>query len=173
MKVLAFLQNQWFHDPDHVRSILKRHPEARRRIVRYSLFCGCKTGRTLKTALGEEWCRKIVWEEASPQIGGRASSSFPADPGHILTAIEQEKPTVIIALGQIASEAITSLALPGITILTGPHPTARGVGPLTALRSIRAALDTMAGFASEGEYLVRTALNPAAAWPFPPGARKP
>jgi hypothetical protein len=26
---------------------------------------------------------------------------------------------------------------------------------------------------SEGEYLWRTALNPAAAWPFPPGARKP
>lgn len=25
----------------------------------------------------------------------------------------------------------------------------------------------------EGERLVRTALNPAAAWPFPPGARKP
>jgi hypothetical protein len=59
VKVLAFLQNQWFHDPDHVRGILERHPQARRRIIHYSLFAGCATGRMLKTALGEEWCKKM------------------------------------------------------------------------------------------------------------------
>lgn len=143
MKVLAFLQNQWFHDPDHVREILKRTPQARRRIIHYALFSGCRTGRVLKAGLGEEWCRKIVWEEASPEIGGEASSVFPADPAHILKAIEEVKPTVILALGKIASDAMFSLTPNGMTLITGPHPTARGVHTLPALRVIRTNLDIM------------------------------
>lgn len=144
MKVLAILQNQWFRDPDHVREILERTPQARRRLIHYALFAGCRTGRILKAGLGEEWCRKIVWEEASPEIGGEASSVFPADPAHILKVIEEVKPTVILALGKIASDALTSLAPKNTTLITGPHPTARGIDTITWLYGIRTGLDTIA-----------------------------
>lgn len=150
MKVLAFLQNQWFSDPEKVRAILARRPEARQRIITYGLFAGCRTGRVLKDGLGGEWCRKIVWEEASPEIGGEASSSFPADRLHILAAIERTKPTAIIALGKIAADAvlheeahIRDLVQHGITILTGPHPTARGIDALGFLCNVRVVLDTI------------------------------
>lgn len=144
MKVLAILQNQWFNDPDKVRLTLDRHPEWRRRYIHYALFAGCRTGLILKAGLGEEWCRKIVWEEASPKIGGFSGSWFPADPAHILKVIEEVKPTVILALGKIASDALTSLATKNTTLITGPHPTARGIDTITWLRGVRVALDTMA-----------------------------
>lgn len=152
MKVLAFLQNQWFKDPDHVREILKRTPAARQRIITYSLFAGCKTGRVLKAALGEEWCRKIVWEEASPEIGGQASAAFPADRQHILDVIVREQPTVILAFGKIAADAVNSLCpihrltppATIINIITAPHPAARNLDTLELLRNVRAMLEKMA-----------------------------
>lgn len=45
MKILAVLQNQWFHDPEKVKAIIERTPKARRKIITYSLFAGCRTGR--------------------------------------------------------------------------------------------------------------------------------
>lgn len=148
MKVLAILQNQWFRDPDHVREILERTPQARRRIIHYALFAGCRTGRVLKAGLGEEWCRKIVWEEASPQIGGEASSVFPADPAHIRAVIYEVKPTVILALGKVAHDGVNALMpmldiVPAITIINSTHPTARGIDAVGTLRDIRAILDRM------------------------------
>lgn len=149
MKVLAILQNQWFHDPDKVRLTLDRHPEWRRRYIHYALFAGCRTGLILKAGLGEDWCRKIVWEEASPEIGGEASSVFPADYAHILKVIYEVRPNVILALGKIATDAVQTLCpIPHMpvqpTIVTGPHPTARGIDTITWLRGVRVALDTMA-----------------------------
>lgn len=47
--------------------------------------------------------------------------------------------------------------------------TIRGALSIWRLSSPITELDLVA----QGEHLVRTALNPAAAWPFPPGARKP
>jgi len=148
MKVLAILQNQWFHDPDKVRLTLDRHPEWRRRYIHYALFAGCRTGNILKAGLGEEWCRKIVWEEASPQIGGEASSVFPADPAHLRAVIDEVKPTVILALGRIASDGIAAIMpmpslVPVATIINVIHPTARGVDTLPLLRDARAILDKL------------------------------
>jgi hypothetical protein len=147
MKILAFLQNQWFRDPDHIREILKRRPAARQRIIAYSLFAGCKTGRILKAALGEEWCQRITWEEASPEIGSEASAVFRADTRHILDAIVRERPTVILAFGKIASNAVASLCpinlTPPATVITGPHPAARNVDALNLLRDVRAKLDML------------------------------
>ena len=60
MKLLAVLQNQWFHDPDKVRAMIARTPACRRRVITYSLFAGCRTGRVLKAVFGER-CREIVW----------------------------------------------------------------------------------------------------------------
>lgn len=145
MKVLAILQNQWFKDPDRVRAFIERRPELRRNFIRRALFAGCKTGRILKAGLGEEWCRRIVWEEASPEIGGKASSCFPADPAHILKMIDEVKPTVILALGKIACDAMSVIMPPTMfTLLTAPHPTARGgPNPVLCLREIRAELDRL------------------------------
>jgi hypothetical protein len=139
MRVLAVLQNQWFRDPDHVRAILERTPQARLRIIRYALFAGCRTGRILKAALGEEWCQKIVWEEASPEIGGKASSVFSADPMHLRALLDEIKPDIVLALGKIASDALKKL-VPPHQLLIGPHPTARGIDTVSAIRKIAASL---------------------------------
>lgn len=161
MIVLAILQNQWFRDPERVRAFIERRPELRRNFIRRALFVGCRTGRVLKAGLGEEWCRKIVWEEASPQIGGEASARFPADLDHLCALLAEVKPDIAIALGKVASDAITTL-VPTTKRIIGPHPTARGVDTIAVLRDIRVRLENISG-----ERLVRTALNPRAAWPFP------
>lgn len=149
MKVLAFLQNQWFNDPEKVRAMIARQPAVRRRLIHYSLFAGCRTGLILKAGLGEDWCRKIVWEEASPEIGGEASSVFPADHVHIQKVIEEVHPDVILALGKVASDAVNSLCpirnLPKrCTIINVIHPTARGFDTVSLLRDARAILEKLA-----------------------------
>lgn len=148
MKVLAFLQNQWFRDPDRARDFLTRRPELRHSFLRRSLFAGCKTGRVLKAALGEEWCSKIVWEEASPEIGGQAAAAFPADTQHILDVIVREQPAVILTLGKIATEAVASLCpihlTPPAMVITGPHPAARNADTLNLIRDVRERLDKLA-----------------------------
>lgn len=139
MKVLAILQNQWFHNPDNVRAILKRHPEYRPRIIHYALFAGCRTGRILKAAL-RDWCDRIIWEEASPKIGGHASACFPADVVHLRALLETHKPGVVIALGKIAADALRPLVV-AEQLLIGPHPAARGIDPIPDLLSIRRKLE--------------------------------
>jgi len=148
MKVLAILQNQWFRDPDRVRTFIERRPELRRAFIRRALFAGGRTGCMLKAGLGEEWCRKIVFDEASPEIGGEASSVFPADPAHLRAVIDEVKPTVILALGRIASDGIAAIMpmpslVPVATIINVIHPTARGVDTLPLLRDARAILDKL------------------------------
>lgn len=86
---------------------------------------GCLTGRRLSTALGDDICQDhVIWEEISPEIGGYAASCFPADPEHIKTAIEKHQPTIILAFGKYAGEA---LAVYDSThrVIRGPHPAAR------------------------------------------------
>jgi hypothetical protein len=121
MRLLAVLQNQWFHDPEKVRAILARTPQARRRLIHYSLFAGCRTGRVLKDVFGEERCRTIVWEEASPEIGGKASSCFPADQAHLRAVLDDVKPDLVLAFGRIAGNALAEL-VPGAKLILGPHP---------------------------------------------------
>jgi hypothetical protein len=79
MKIVAFLQNMWVRNPESARRILKRAPQVRERLIAYSLFAGCLTGRRLKAALGEELCQSIVWEEASPVIADNAKDYHPPD----------------------------------------------------------------------------------------------
>jgi len=88
--ILAVLQNQWFPDQDRVRAILLKTPESRRRILRYALFAGCRTGKVLKSVFGDR-CDDIIWENASPQIGGRAASSFQADTQHHVRCVSKAR----------------------------------------------------------------------------------
>lgn len=135
MKVLAVLQNQWFKDPDRVRATLERHPEARRRMIHFALFAGCRTGQVLKSVFGDR-CKDIVWEEASPEIGGHASSVFPADPAHLAAVIDDVKPDAILAFGIVARKGLYGL-FPVDRLIVGPHPTARGADVLEGLNAMR------------------------------------
>jgi hypothetical protein len=144
MKILAFLQNQWFRDPVRVRAIYDRNPELRNELIRRFLFGGCLTGRRLLTALGEDLCRQhITWEEISPEIGGHSSSKFPADLDHITAAIRKFDPDLILAFGSIAQDALkrTTSVRPR-TIIFGPHPAAR-TNPMPRLNEIGQELRTI------------------------------
>lgn len=147
MIILAFLQNQWFKDPDGVRAMYQEHPERRNRYIQAFLFMGCLTGRRIKAAFGEALCNQIIWEEASPEVGGQAYSSFPADPKHIAKVIVENKPNLVLSFGKIASDGLANVFeqelawkvntsvqeinfksdLLGLDlkIITGPHPANR------------------------------------------------
>lgn len=124
MKILAFLQNQWFRDPARVKKIYDARPTKRRELNRAFLFAGCLTGRRLRTAFGADLCRQIVWEEISPQVGSKSHHAFPPDHEHIKRVIEEEKPDYILVFGRIAESGVAPHAV-GRTYMICPHPAAR------------------------------------------------
>ena len=132
MKILAILQNQWFRDPEKAREIFERNPGKRNELVKCFLFMRSKTGKRLERALGEDLCESIIWEEASPRIGGHASSNFGADPNHILNAVEKHQPNIVICFGKVAGEAVRILNLM-VPVLYAPHPAARN-NPMQELK---------------------------------------
>lgn len=135
MKIVAFLQNQWYRDPEGAKAMFARHPERRERYISAFLFMGCLTGKRLQSVFGEELCDGIVWEEISPEIGGHASSKFPADIAHITRVLETHKPTAVLAFGKIAGDALRSMSI-GWAVIYGPHPAARN-GAIEGLRKMR------------------------------------
>src|SRR4051812_41878052 len=111
IQVLAFLQNQWFRNPEKVQRMYEENPEHRNDYIRHFLFMGCLTGRRLEQALGEPLCQRIIWEEASPEVGGYASSVFAPDLDHMRKAVEKFSPDIVIAFGKVAA-AVGKLDLP-------------------------------------------------------------
>ena|ERR1700761_9019971 len=141
MKIVAFMQNQWFDEPDEVRAMLDRQRDCgeftqeqmrekvRRRLIHYALFAGCLSGRRLKKTFGE-MTQSIIWEEASREIGGHAASSFPADMDHIKAVLKEESPDVVLTFGKTATQAIEvvrSLTTPTWEFIPCCHPAARHV----------------------------------------------
>lgn len=128
MVVVAFLQNQWFKEPEKMESLQVRM--GRERFVRTFLFWSCLTGKRLRKAFTEEICDEIIWEEASDKIGGKASSAYPADPVHIQAVLDKHKPDVVLTFGSIAGPALQKIKDGGATwhLISGPHPVARGAG---------------------------------------------
>jgi hypothetical protein len=149
-KVLAFLQNMWFQDPEGAKRIFDRHPEKRNYLIAQFLFMGCLTGRRLKAAFGEELCDQIVWEECSREVGGHSRAKFKADLEHIGGALVGHRPDIVLAFGSIAANAVF-LALNGLTgtafrteLICGPHPAARAgavAGLAEMAKGLRAILD--------------------------------
>jgi len=149
MKILAFLQNQWFKNPDRARRALAAAEADGYRDAwpRRLLFAGCITGRRLKSALGEDLCRQIIWENASPQIAGKASECFKPDPAHMLAAIRKHRPQIILLFGKVAQQGwfevidhptppatpADQVIIPAANILHAPHPAARGKGVIERL----------------------------------------
>ena len=138
--MLAILQNQWFRDPERVRGFIAAADDPadyRRRFLSRALFAGCLTGRRLRAAFGADLCREIIWEEASPEIGGHSSSVFPADRAHVAEVIRLHLPDIILAFGKVAQNGLAGL-FPAERIIAASHPAARGEGTVPAL--VQAAL---------------------------------
>lgn len=153
MKVLAILQNQWFKDPERMKLMLANTFKGDRpRFIRTFLFWSCLTGKRLTSAFGEDTCDRIVWENASPEIGGEASSKFDADPAHVASVIDRERPDVVMGFGKIAAQAINGSVgrLSGdvwerITFIELPHPAARHATVMAELRAGAARLAELEG----------------------------
>lgn len=141
MKIVAFLQNQWFKDPEKARQVFARNPDLRDKLIARYLFAGCLTGKRLQSVFGEELCDAIVWEEASGEVGGHSRSLFAADRQHMMDVIQKHKPTVILAFGKIASDGLRSLPQIDAGIIYGPHPAARN-GAIEGLRKMRSELES-------------------------------
>lgn len=149
-RVLAFLQNQWFRNPDRVKAILE-HGERlypgryRRRFIASMLFAsGNRTGNILRRTFGNEWLEGIEWEEASTAIGGNAASVFPADLAHMAGVIDKVRPLVVIGFGKIACDALHKWAGVPWLLIEAPHPCARGTDTLEKLDLARQALEDFA-----------------------------
>ena len=141
-RILAVMQNQWFKDPVRMRAILDRglaRGGKRHDFVARTLFMGCRTGLVLQQIFGIDLCRKIIWEEASPEMGGHASSAFPADDVHLQKVLVDINPDVVLAFGKIASDGLTPL-VPHEMLLIGPHPVARGATTISRLVSMKSRL---------------------------------
>ncbi len=131
MKILAFLQNQWFKNPAAARRSYERwtRESPRHELNAYFLFAGCKTGRVLRKAFGD-LCDTIIWEEASPEIGGRSSSSFKPDPKHMATVALEHRPDIVLLFGKPAQRGweqggrFRDTAIPK-HVIQMPHPAAR------------------------------------------------
>ena len=148
MKIVAFLQNQWFRDPERIRQMFADRPDHRLQLIKRFLFRSF-TGVRLRGAFGPELCDQIIWEEASPEIGGESGSVFPPDPEHMLRIIEEHAPGIILTFGRVAADgmlAANRLATErrDIRLIAGPHPAARANDTVQRLarmnEAVRAAL---------------------------------
>jgi hypothetical protein len=142
MKILAVLQNMWVKDPERVKAMLARTPQARRRVIHFSLFAGCRTGRVLKSIFGEDRCREIVWEESTTEIASNPRDIFPPDIDHLKAVLAEIRPDVVLSFGRIASVALSQM-VPAEKLIVGPHPTARQGDTLHRLRNMAARLDAL------------------------------
>lgn len=135
MKIVAFLQNQWFKNPALMqRILLEQFKGDREKFVATYLFYGCVTGQRLRAALGEDLCDQIVWENASPVIGGEASAKFVADRSHVKRVIEKHEPTHVIGFGKVACDILDEIRTIHQSLhsenvpwkfIRAPHPAAR------------------------------------------------
>ena len=129
MKILAFLQNQWFKDPKRVKEIYARNPNRRQLLNARFLLYRSLTGKRIEKTFGK-LIDEIIWENASPEIGGRSNTRFKADLDHMYKIIEEEHPDVILAFGMVASQAMIDMkedhdATKEFKLICGPHPAAR------------------------------------------------
>lgn len=147
MKILAIMQNQWFKHPARMKRMLETTFKGdRERFIKKLLFFGCRSGKNLRAAFGEELCDSIIWEEASTEMGGKASSSFPPDPDHIARVLNKHKPDVVIPFGKTALAGLLASVQAGLLgsqdfiVIGAPHPAARQPDVMARLREIAARL---------------------------------
>lgn len=147
MTVVGFLQNMWFKDPERAKRLLgiycaKKEDGGREQFIRDMLFLGCLTGRRLQQAFGERRCGEIVWEEVSPELGGHSGSVFPADLVHIRSVLAKHQPTVVIAFGRVAQDALHGMVEIG-QLFRAPHPAARHATVMQELHDVAGELELL------------------------------
>ncbi len=118
MKIVGFLQNAWFKQPERLR---RHSPETRRRIWLYALYHSY-TGKKLRQHLGAVY-DDVHWENASPLVATHSTKAYRADYDHIAGVLTDQSPDVVLAFGQIASDALAKCWHGHL--LCGPHPAAR------------------------------------------------
>lgn len=137
MKIVAFLQNMWFRDPERMKKIfVDQFHSDREHFIRTWLFWSCLTGKRLRSIFGEDLCDEIIWEEQSPEIGGKSSASFPADYSHIRRVLTKHQPQIVIAFGVKAKQALCKIKTEDRAnweFLSAPHPAARSPNTVLAL----------------------------------------
>lgn len=138
IKCVAFLQNMWFRDPERMKAQLATSFKGdRESFIRTWLFWSCITGKRLKAVFGE-MIDQIVWEEQSPEIGGKSSALFAPDFEHIARVLEKHQPTHVIAFGKKASDALRHVSSSASwDLIIAPHPAARHVTVMAELRFAR------------------------------------
>lgn len=110
------------------------------------LFRKCLTGRRLIQAFGEDRCMEIIWEEASPEIGGHSGSRFASDPFHMAEVIRKHKPDVILCFGLVAYNGLAKACdylgnLKHRPIICGQHPASRSATVMHDLRNVAMCLE--------------------------------
>lgn len=135
MKTVAFLQNMWVK-PHQVPKVQRwaSTSEEREGMIHYALFAGCKTGRTLKLALGDDLCAQIIWQEASPVIADNPKDYHAPDAKHIWEVLNKHQPDSILCLTRTGQEQIfvacrnwcAANGRPPMKFVSAPHPAARG-----------------------------------------------
>lgn len=140
-KIVAFLQNQWFKEPQRVKDAIARRPEETHEAFRHqflvrALFAGCHTGKRLESAFGPVLCDEIYWEEISREMGDYASAVFPPNIEHIKAVLKAQDPGIVIAFGKHAEAALRPLAAQSHWLfLTTPHPAARFPDTIVRLKA--------------------------------------
>lgn len=157
MKIVAFMQNQWFKNPERVKATIARTIEkeaargtrdaqaVREYYIAAFLFMGCLTVRRLKMALGEDLCDSIIWEEQSPEIGGKSSSVFPPDFVHIRRVLGIHDPSHVVAFGVHAQGALLEIQQRDQSrwkLILAPHPAARQENVMERLKLVPLALQS-------------------------------
>jgi hypothetical protein len=142
VKILCFLQNQWDTNAEkenrewaqlRARAGVEMYLEVRKRIItNYILYGRSFTARRIQAAFKEhknklnqgEPIHEIIFENASPLVGDKASSKFPADLVHMAEVIGYNEPDFVIAFGAVARDGLQRV-WPSDLTLALPHPAAR------------------------------------------------
>ena len=140
MSAIVIMQNMWVKDPAIVKEILNRHPGAWQECVKRFLFSGCKTGRIFQQCWSNKVCELCVWDESTFEIADNPRWVPNYDGMHMLNAIKQMKPNIIILVGKQARDGFASIChyvdYGEPSIFSCQHPCARGSGVLPHLREI-------------------------------------
>jgi len=126
MKIVAFLQNCWFPPGTslyHIRRYLI-NDDFRRKVLKKGW-----SGKRLMNAFGEELFDKIIWDNASLEVGATPGHRADADRNHIANVIYNHSPDLILTFGTVARDAVRIVNRTcgdGACVLSTKHPNARG-----------------------------------------------
>ena len=119
VKIVAFLQNPWFHPGTH-KSIITRYTEDQvfhRRVLGMSM-----TGKRLRQAFGELY-DKIWWDNANPTPAFHSAGMKEPDQAHIYRVLNTQEPHLVLTFGRKAEAALREYDL--LDVMSCHHPNAR------------------------------------------------